>query len=118
MIFKLLLGAALAVPVLYEIVTGSTATPSLLTLGLVLVVTGYHRNLLDPDRRIPWGRIELPRRENMYVRYSIWGLPLAPPRRVRIGRRMRERTEASPARAWLVECLPAALRWFARKVGA
>ncbi len=118
MFFKLLLSLVIAVPALSAVFAQATDPPSLLWIGLIIIVSGYHRNLLGEADTPPWNKIVLPVRESMRVRYTIWGVPLAPARRVRHGARMRERAVASPMRARIIEALPAALRWLARKVGA
>lgn len=118
MLYKLALALAFALPALYAAAEGPETT-SLLWFGVIVLVLGYHRNLLADDAETPpWGRIVIPDRESMRVRYSIWGIPLAPARRVRHGRRLRERAVASPGRARVLEALPAAFRWLARKAGA
>lgn len=118
MVFKLLVSLVLSVPAVAAVLAQSTDTPSVFALGLVLLVLGYHRNLLDGGDAPPWGRVVLPTEESMRVRYTIWGVPLAPARRVRHGARMQRRAAASPWRARTLESLPALLRWLLRKVGA
>ena len=115
MIFKLLTSFAIAIPLVAALSASSQETVSLLAIGLVVLIAGYHRNYVDEAGRIPFGRIVLPTMETMRVRHSIWGFPLANSHRVRISRPMRERAES--ARVWTtaLECLPALLRWLARK---
>lgn len=115
MLYKLLVSVALSLP------AAAALHPTELGLGGVLVavlVAGYHRNLVEPGGRLRWLRVGIPDRDGLYVRYSLWGLPLAPARRVRVTARARDRSATAPIRTRIVECLPAVLRWLVRRAGA
>ena len=118
MLFKLITSIALFALVALAVVQAMGDDPIAPLIAVLGLMVGYHRNLTMPDGSIPFARVVTSKGETPKVRYTIWGLPLAPAIRVRVSDRARNRAVNAPLRASLIECLPAGLRWFIRKVSA
>ncbi len=88
----------------------------LFVLGLIAATAGYHRELFTGDPPSLSSPIQLPTESRMRIRYRLWGVPLAPPRRIQLGHRARERAHKRPGRARMLELLPVPLASLLRRV--
>lgn len=111
MIWKLLVSALLSAALLAVIDSASRTQPTLLVSAIVIVALGYHRSVVSEAGQIAWGRLLLPRKAQAMIRYTVWGVPLGPARKVRVSAGAQNRSSNAPARAALLELLPAGIRW-------
>jgi hypothetical protein len=102
---------------LWEQVPIPEAGQRLFIYGLVAAFFGYHRVLLDGDA-VPSTRLVIPSEQLMKVRYTLWGMPMGPTRKVTNRQSARQRAERFPRRAAFVEALPVPLRALVRRLGA
>lgn len=118
MIFKLITSITLFALGSFMVFQALADDPTAPIIAVLALFVGYHRNLTRPDGTIPFGQVVTAASESPKVRYTIWGVPLAPAGRVRVSDRARNRAMNAHLRTTLIECLPAGLRWFIRKVSA
>ncbi|MCB9508444.1 MAG: hypothetical protein H6700_03515 [Myxococcales bacterium] len=118
MLWRLIISACLALPLLLDAVDLELGALEGPLTALWLLIVGYHRSLLDRDAQLPLLRVVTPTEPQMRARYTLWGVPLAPPRRVRISPTLRARVDRAPWRNALIEALPSGFRWLARQAGA
>jgi hypothetical protein len=118
MMFKLLTSVTLLAVSGAVLVYGLDSDPTAPLGAMLALFIGYHRNLTLPDGSIPLVRVVTAASQSPRVRYTVWGIPLARAGKVRVSERARNRATNAPLRTTLIESLPAALRWFVRKVSA
>lgn len=118
MLLKLITSAAIVSLIIFVGFGPGAEEPSALTVAIIALICGYHRNLTRPDGSIPIFRVITAAADSPRVRYSVWGIPLAPAGRVRVADGARTRAQNARLRTTIVECLPALLRWFVRRFGA
>ena len=86
-------------------------TAILIQFSLILLC-GYHRTIVTKAGSVRWWKLSYPQKDKIFIRNTLWGIPISRIRLVRISQETQEQVQNGSFLPTLRLLLPTWLRWF------